>query len=105
MGNHVGLPGAFGYGLLVLLLTAALPCKVSFLSTVEAFNVLFVSSLGGIEFYRACLLSPLGRVVAIVFPYSVGLAPSVRVVVPELSRGIAFSFQASFIEPVVDFNG
>jgi hypothetical protein len=65
---------------------------VSFLSIIKAFNVLFVFTLGGIEFYKACLLSLLGRVIVII-PFSrVRLALFVRVIILELSKGIAFLF-------------
>ena len=61
MRSYAGLSGAFRHWSLVLFLViAAFLYKILFLATVIIFNVLLISSLGGIKFYRAGMLSLLG---------------------------------------------
>jgi hypothetical protein len=92
MGDYVSLSRAFRYRLLVLLFFTTLLYKVSFLSIVKVFNILFIFLLSSIEFYRAYLLSLLGRVVTIIFSSRVRLVLFIKIIIPELSRGITFSF-------------
>ena len=104
MYSYAGLSGAFRYWSLVLFFIAvALPYKVPFLATIITFNVFLIPSLGGIELYRAGMLSLLNQVVMVKPSFGIWLVLPISVVA-ELSGDVVFLFQASFIKPVVKFN-